>query len=179
MHGAEIFKAENNLDCIPSADGLISSKLHWLLIIRTADCLPLFLFHEKENFTALLHLGWRPVYRGILESLQRQIKAQNLEPKYLWAGLGPALRKCCFRVGEEFLSYKIFSPYLSQKSGRLWLDLPRLIKDFLVQMGIEKSRIIDCGFCSFCRQDLFYSYRGQKTEKRTISFIMRVNRKGG
>jgi len=159
-------------EALPEADGLVSIFTQQILVVRTADCLPLFLFGERNKFTALIHLGWRSAYSKILLRLRNILISQGIDLSSLFVALGPGLRSCCFGVGERFLTYEPFKRYLCERQGRLYLDLAGYAKAFFVDMGVNPANIIDSEFCSSCRRDLFYSYRQEKTRKRTLSFIM-------
>jgi copper oxidase (laccase) domain-containing protein len=42
------------------------------------------------------------------------------------------------------------------------VDLKEMVIDQLISMGINSNLIHDSGLCTFCREDLFFSYRRDK-----------------
>ena len=64
----------------------------------TADCLPVFFYHHKENKIAVTHAGWRGLLNGIIENT---ITKMTTEPEYLEVWLGPAIGAEKFEVGAE------------------------------------------------------------------------------
>ena len=98
--------------------------------------------------------------------------------------LGPCIQACCYEVGEE-----VFDPFnleFSQaedfftraqepgnaqpfsnpaKQDKWRLDLTRVVRRQLQDAGLAAQNITQSGYCTRCRGDLFFSYRGEP--KRT------------
>ncbi len=146
-------------------DGVFTNQKQIMLVIKTADCLPLFFYDQKKEIIGLIHLGWRPALAGILENIK--IDLSNFK---VLAGVG--LRKCCFKVGEEFLKYKELSPFIKWQKNVLFFDPLAFARGELIKQGLPPDNFKDLSICSFC-QDKFYSYRREKTKKRTLSFIVK------
>ena len=52
------------------------------------------------------------------------------------------------------------------------VDLNEMVIDQLISMGIKSTSIHDSGLCTFCREDLFFSYRrDKKLNGRMIAFM--------
>ena len=43
--------------------------------------------------------------------------------------------------------------------GKILIDLPLANRILIERAGILPENIEDCGICTYCRNDLFYSYR--------------------
>ena len=43
--------------------------------------------------------------------------------------------------------------------GKILIDLPLANRILMERAGILPENIEDCGICTYCRNDLFYSYR--------------------
>ncbi|MEM7816981.1 MAG: polyphenol oxidase family protein [Candidatus Aenigmatarchaeota archaeon] len=145
-------------------DGLFTGCKNLTLVVRTADCLPVFF--ANSNKIGLVHMGWRGAVEGILNNLD--YKLSNFK---VIAGVG--LRSCCYKVGEEFLNYKEISSYLINREGNLYFDPINFLLDKLIKKGLKEKNFFDIGICSFCFPAKFYSFRRDKTTFRTISFIMK------
>ena len=148
-----------------AGDGLISSCRNVFLYIRTADCIPLFLWNQ--NYVGILHCGWRSLACGILNNLEYFLDFKST--KFL---IGPGIRKCCYKISEDLVSY--FPQNVFRKDSQLYLDLVEVIVENMHQKGAKLENIEDSKFCTSCRNDLFFSYRKEKTQERIVNFIVRV-----
>jgi len=149
-------------------DGLFTSISNLVLTVKTADCLPVFLYSKELNVCGIIHMGWRGAVSGILENIPFDLNSFRVI-----AGVG--LRKCCYRVGKEFLEFSIY-PFILNINGVLYFDVIEFTKSILISKGLKKENFLDLGICSFCSKEKFFSYRRDKTIFRTISFIVRLNR---
>ena len=87
--------------------------------------------------------------------------------------IGPAIGLECFEVGEEVVEefYKLFNEKeisrlsIKKANGKYLFDLHNANRRLLEKAGIPAGHIEDCGLCTYCHDDLFYSYRksGGKT----------------
>lgn len=71
------------------------------LLIKTADCMPVFLIDRESQALAALHVGWRGLAQGIHTKLFRQ---GLMDPKTTWAWVGPSLGEENFEVREDMWS---------------------------------------------------------------------------
>ncbi len=149
-----------------TADGLITQKKNLILIIKTADCLPLFIIDNMKKQIGLVHIGWKGAKKGILNNLDIDFSSS-----YAIAGVG--LRKCCYRIGKDFLTVKPFSRFIIQKENCLYLDIISFIKSSLIEKGMPQENFFDVDICSKCSEYSFFSWRRDKTNKRTLSFIVK------
>lgn len=173
VHGSKVVSPNKGKDSLYTGDALFSREKGVVLSVRTADCMPLFFYEENTRSLGIIHLGWRSAKEGVLDNfIDEFIKAAGKTPlgKVL-LGIGPALRKCCFEVGEEFAEYSCFTSAVEKRNGRYFLDMVKFSEDKLYMRGI-KYALLDSGICSKCQED-FYSWRRDRTEKRTVSFMVR------
>jgi hypothetical protein len=83
-------------------DGLMTDVPGLLLVIRTADCLPVLLVDAKHRAVAAVHCGWRGTEKRILEkAVQAMGRAYDSEPGAMLAALGPCIGSACYEVGPE------------------------------------------------------------------------------
>ena len=83
-------------------DALMTDVPGLLLVIRTADCLPVFLVDAKNRAAAAVHCGWRGTEKRILErTVQAMNKAYGSDPAEMLAALGPCIGSACYEVGPE------------------------------------------------------------------------------
>lgn len=157
---------------LEEVDGFITAEKNLPLAVFTADCLSIFLFDPKKRIVGLVHAGWQGTYQKIASAavklMQQRFKTQ---PKDLLVGLGPAIRKCCYEVGENF--QRFFSLGIIKRREKTYLDLIANNKEQLINSGVKKKNIIDCEICTACQNEKFFSYRreGEKAG-RMMSVIM-------
>ena len=87
---------------IPSTDGLVTDTPGLGLLLRFADCQPILLYDPVRHALGLIHAGWRGAAQGIaLRAVETMQEAFGTRPQDLIAGLGPAIGRCCYAVGDN------------------------------------------------------------------------------
>ena len=180
LHSSRVFFLDDPPRKKLAGDGLVTTRPGLLLVIKTAECLPVLLLDEDHRAVAAVHCGWRSTYQKILavavELLRRQCSTRT---EKLLVAFGPCIEKSCYEVGPEvrekfaaagFEPGPIFSP--SAGEGRFYLDLREANRLLLTQeLGVKPENIIQLDYCTFCRPQ-FYSYRrDRQKEQRLINFI--------
>ena len=171
VHGREVIYPQGRSKVF-SGDGLISDKKKEVLLIRTADCLPLFFYQPKKNIIGVIHLGWKPAKAGIIARFIDKLKDTfDTDLKDAVLGIGPGLRRCCFEVGDEFLGFDCFKDFIESKGSKHYLDMVSFLKKAFVDRGFKEQGFLDSQICSICDQN-FHSARRDKGKERTLSFII-------
>ncbi len=143
---------------LAQTDGLITDKVGVPLAIFTADCLSTFLYEPQRRVIALVHAGWRGTKATILtRALALMQDKFNIPSENLLAGFGPAIRNCCYEVGEEFREF--FDCGSSRANNSYRLDLIALNRRQLLEAGVREDNISDCGICTSCSNKEFFSFR--------------------
>jgi len=179
-HSAEVFLLEKKPAHKLSGDGLVTKKAGLLLVIKTADCLPLFLVDKERRAVAAVHCGWRSTYQKIvIKAFEMMQKYFGSNPENLLAALGPCIEQSCYEVGQE-----VFEPFsqagfpsdlifLFSESNRKWyLDL-REANRWLLMAGLEipGHNIFQVKLCTCCRKELLSFRRDRVKNKRLINFV--------
>jgi YfiH family protein len=175
IHGASVSVIESThppVNLIPGCDGLVTRVPGVVLVIRTADCLPLFLWDPVQRVVGLAHVGWRGLVRALPMRLMSALQMYaSSRPQDVWVGIGPAIRACCYEVGEEF--EQPFGSFVRHASGRRTCDLIGYATQQLFASGVRPSRVIDCGECTACEGSRWHSVRRDgETGGRLYSFIV-------
>lgn len=147
-------------------DALFTKKSNSVLMVRTADCLPIFFYSQDKDIVGIAHMGWRGAVNGILNNIDSDLSSYQIA-----AGVG--LRKCCYEVGEEFLNYLSAARFVDKREGRLYFDPIEFAKNSLSKLGMVNCGFFDLNICSFCSRDNFFSYRKTAASSRTVSFIFK------
>jgi len=103
----------------PQADALFTRESGTLLIVQTADCVPILLADVRQRAVAAVHSGWRgTVQRIAAKTLGRMQMEFGTRPRDVIAALGPAIGPCCYEVGSD-----VAKEFHSQfANAREWFD---------------------------------------------------------
>ncbi len=86
----------------PKGDALITREPGVMLVVQTADCIPILLADTKHRAIAAIHSGWRGTAQRIAEkTLGRMQMEFGTRPQDVIAALGPGIRGCCYEVGHD------------------------------------------------------------------------------
>lgn len=169
-HGATVLPASAAAGSdAPRADGIFSGSAGDLLIIRSADCAPVWIADEDAGLLAMLHAGWRGVAAGIIAAGVRALREAGAGAAKMRVAIGPHLRPSCFEIGPEVAALferskgAVLAPQTlivpRQRRDSVALDLAAAIVGALVGAGIPQHRIAVASACTRCRADILHSYR--------------------
>jgi YfiH family protein len=166
----------NQQELIAEADGAWTQLNNEVCAVLTADCLPVFFYHHKENKIAVTHAGWRGLLNGIIENT---IIEMTSTPEYLEAWLGPAIGAEKFEVGEEVRaafcdldneSKQCFEFVKEVEKKKYYLaDIYQLAKRRLYNSGV--TSISGGDFCTVSDKERFFSYRRDGETGRMVNLI--------
>jgi YfiH family protein len=89
-------------DAPQQGDALITREPGVLLVVQTADCVPILLADPKRRAIAAIHSGWRGTVRRIAaKALGRMQMEFGTKPEDVIAALGPGIGQSCYEVGTE------------------------------------------------------------------------------
>lgn len=160
--------AENAASAIPDCDGLLTGESNVPLMMNFADCTPLLFYDPVHRAVGAAHGGWRGTVLDIGGHMVRLMRARfGTDPADLLVGIGPAIGRCCFEVGEDVVAAfaRLFgeqdmTELAAEKGGGKYLfDLPEANRRLLLRAGVRPSHIERSEYCTYCRDDLFFSHR--------------------
>ncbi|HHD72621.1 MAG TPA: peptidoglycan editing factor PgeF [Epsilonproteobacteria bacterium] len=151
-------------DAVEDCDALVTDQEDMMLTILTADCVPVLLFDPVRRVVAAVHAGWRGTEAEIVSKTIKVMKERfGSEPSDMIAGVGPAIGKCCYEVGEDVTSH--FAAYpeaLEQHGEKSQLDLPEINRRQMIAAGLSETHIEMSAICTACDVDHFFSYRKEQ-----------------
>lgn len=156
----------------PEADALFTMDTGLKLIIRTADCLPLFFSFESQfsshTLAGVIHAGWRSMEKEIIFKTLQQAKKvwdnnTKSQPFRLIFAIGPAIGKDVYEVGKDVCrNFTSYSPLIAKKEKYL-LDLTaeariqvQSFRDKKKCLVLENNVLLGC---TMAKNDYFYSHR--------------------
>jgi len=171
VHGADVLDAEQ-LKPGMAGDGVVTGAVNVVCGIQTADCLPLFLCSHDGRRIGLLHVGWRGLAAGIVES---GLRALTTSPTDVLAWLGPAIGPRAFEVGEDVYGALVYddpsaAAFAAGPAGKWHADLYRLVELRLARAGVSDC-YYDRSLCTYSQPELFFSYRRERNCGRMASVI--------
>lgn len=171
VHGNKIIRVDGPCATVVEADGLITDRTNLPLVVRTADCLPVFLIDVKTPAAGIVHAGWRGTKDTItLEAVNAMIREFNSRPEDIKAAFGPCIRPRQYEVGPEFCQH--FPQEVVRENQKYYFDLALANKNQLVSRGVLEENIYDCRICTFEDQN-YHSYRRDgQAAGRILSMIM-------
>lgn len=156
VHGNDVHEPAHHEDARCHADAVLVAKPGLPAGVLTADCIPLILADREKKAAAVVHAGRKGVFENIIGET---IKRMGSNPANIIAAIAPAIRSCCYEVGEDvFAGYGQFKKYL--KDGKL--DIVGAARDQLLAAGVLPENIHDSGICTSCHTDEFYSHRAER-----------------
>ncbi len=163
---------------IQGTDALITRSPGLLLLLRFADCTPVWLYDPVRQAIGLVHAGWRGTAAGTVRAaVDAMGDAFGSRPADLVAGIGPAIGPCCYEVGKEVADavQAAFpgegSRFLdAQLSGRWHLDLWEANRQHLVQAGVTRVEV--AGVCTACHTDEWFSHRAERGRTGRIGALI-------
>jgi YfiH family protein len=162
-----------------SGDALLTDKQGLLLVIKTADCLPVLIVDPDKKIVAAVHCGWKSTSQRLTQKVVRCLEEHyKCEPSSLLVALGPCIGKDCYEVGEdvrqEFAARgslgDVFLPH-PLYVGKYYLDLRLSNKRQLLDGGVMGSNIAMVDLCPHCEESLLSYRRSPQTDGRMLSFI--------
>lgn len=175
VHGNRVLDAEGLHPPVTEGDGVVTGRAGIVCAVLTADCLPLFLCNRTGSRIGLLHVGWRGLAAGIVES---GIARLAVPVRDVLAWLGPAIGPQAFEVGADVYTALAHdsitrSAFQPGTPGKWYADLYRLVTLRLQQAGVENI-YRDENMCTFSQPERFFSYRRDERCGRMASLIWRT-----
>jgi YfiH family protein len=149
-------------------DGLWSDQPGLPLLVFTADCLPVVVARANGGRPAIaaLHVGWRGLLAGIVQSGAAALGAGRLA-----AVVGPGIGPCCYEVGDE-VAQRFRERFGTRILNGSKLDLWSATEQALRAAGAATVSRVD--LCTACNAELFFSHRrdgGRTGRQGAIAYV--------
>jgi YfiH family protein len=144
----------------PEADAAVASTADAVLVVLTADCLPVVFAADDASTLAVAHAGWRGLAGGVLEAT---IAAMRTPTDRIHAWLGPAIGQRAFEVGPEVRAAFVDADpgaavaFVAGRDDRWHADLHALARRRLERAGLK--HIAGGGWCTHEEAGRFHSFR--------------------
>jgi len=163
---------------IPKSDGMVTNLTKSALMTRLADCIPIVLYDPQNHAVGLIHAGWRGAIQKIhLHAIIKMTNHFNSKPTKLKAWLGPALQSCCYTTNKPPTQRVLpeWQSFISQKNKTWHIDYPGSVIDSLINVGVNKTNIVNSNQCTGHDKKQWFSYqRHKKTNESDGRFVVIV-----
>lgn len=176
VHGTECV----DLDSLPrgaepTADAGFTRQVGRVVVVLTADCLPVFLSSRDGGIVAVVHAGWRSLAAGVIEATVRRMAC---DPAALVAAFGPGIGPSAYEVGPELRACFLdtdpaaAAAFQPGQGDRWWANLYHLAGLRLSQLGVTPPSTPS--WCTL-KEHRFHSWRRDgRTSGRMAHLIWRT-----
>ena len=168
VHSADVVhaRAPRGEEGLQQADAIITDHPDVTLLMRFADCVPIFLIDPHKRAVGLAHAGWLgTARRTAVHAVEAMARTFGCEARDLMAGIGPSIGPDHYPVGPEVVEAvrQVLGPRadeaLSSVNGEIRLDLWRANWVLLEGAGVHRVEV--AGVCTACNPGDWYSHRGE------------------
>lgn len=156
-HGAQVARVDETHrgQVIAAVDALMTGTPGLALVIRVADCAPVYLGDPVTGTVALIHSGRKGTEQNILGATVKAMHSEfNVDPANLRCMIGPCIRPPDYEV-----------------------DFAAAIRRQASDAGI--GRVDDCGLNTAADLNRFYSYRREKGKTGRHRAVLAVTSSSG
>ncbi len=169
VHSAEVVLAQSPRSPESphlQADIILTDQLGLTLMMRFADCIPIFLHDPIHKAIGIVHAGWLGTVRGAALAAVQAMQAKfGSKPANLVAGIGPSIGPDHYEVGTDVAlqARQAFgadaSGLLSERAGKTHFDLWAANRLLLERSGLKNVEI--AALCTACHNDDWFSHRAE------------------
>ncbi|QSF48488.1 peptidoglycan editing factor PgeF [Thermosynechococcus sp. GLH187] len=190
---AEVLARDERL----AADALVATGSDQALWVCSADCVPLLIADVGSGRVAAIHAGWRGTAIQISRATLQQMQAFGSDLANLRIAMGPAIRGEVYQVGlnvaralaqtilegvtettdrdDLYQRLAALDPemiFLDPDPERLRVDVARVNRLQLLQLGLRDEQIALSPHCTFRDAECFFSYRREHLKQVQWSGII-------
>lgn len=151
-------------------DAIITLLPDTPLLAYAADCVPILMYAPSIGAIAAIHSGWKGTWMQIARKAAEKIISMGAESRDIIAVIGPAIGQCCYEVSSEVALLFPKECRIAKENDKYMLDLKKANEMMLRELGVEKIDISSP--CTKCRNDIFFSHRGQGGKSGTLGAVI-------
>jgi len=140
------------------ADAMITDIPGICLVIRTADCVPIFAYDPVNKVLGAAHSGWRGTQLKIAATMIKKMEdVYNCKASDIHAYILPSIGPQSYEVNEDVSQH--FPHDHEILNGKIYLNLWQNIIRILKDAGLNSNFIYNAGICNMIQSDDFFSHR--------------------
>lgn len=156
VHGINIHECglTDRKEIIEKTDGLITQAGNLFLVVKTADCVPIFFYEPMIKMVGVVHAGWKGTLNEIAGKMVTNIVRHGGRAENISVAIGPYIHDCCYNVSQD-----------------RFLDLGKICAFQMIKLGVPASQIEISQICTKCNNDRFYSFRAGDRNVNNVGII--------
>lgn len=161
------------------ADIIITDEIDLALLMRFADCVPIFIYDLKVKAIGIAHAGWQGTAKNVSAELVKAMsKTFGSNPANLLAAIGPAICISHYPVGIEVIEalQESLGPEMDIvsefRNGTYTLDLKKCNEIQLIKSGVIK--VENSNICTVCDNENWFSHRYEKGKTGRFGAFIRL-----
>lgn len=181
IHGVDVVYVNGPRDdrhWFAKADAMITDRPNTPLVMRFADCTPLYFHDPVRGAIGMAHAGWRGTVHGMAaRTVQAMVERFGSHPADIRAGIGPAIGPDHYQVGEEVVeaAHAYFgsdAPIIRRDpvDGTAYLDLWTANRLDLQRAGVEQVEVAE--LCTAANIHEFYSHRAENGQTGRFGAVL-------
>ena len=169
VHGVNVVVAESPRppEAAPlQADTILTNNPGITLLMRFADCVPIFLYDPVRKAIGIVHAGWLGTVRGTAQMAIEGMQARyGSNPADILAGIGPSIGPDHYEIGPDVVAQvrqafgKSALSLLKNQAGSIHFDLWSANRLVLEKAGVRQIEL--AGICTACYSEDWYSHRAE------------------
>lgn len=159
VHGAEVTVVDHIWTETSATDALVTSRRGLVLVVLSADCVPVVLASTEPALVAVAHSGRRGVVAGVVPATVRALVELGGDPERFSAVIGPAICGPCYEVSERLqgeVTDVVPAAHANTPTGGAALDVRAGV---VAQLKAEGVTSIDVDPRCTRESEELYSYR--------------------
>ncbi|MCX7998976.1 MAG: polyphenol oxidase family protein [Leptospiraceae bacterium] len=170
-HGVQFYKIHSSTTLPLKGDAFYTTEKNLALVIKTADCIPLF-FWSNYPVIGAIHSGWRGTSQNIVQKVCIEV-IQSFQLQDLYFYIGPCIRQNQYEVDYDVarLFEKDFPLSLKKYGNKYLFSNDSVTKQQILTLPIKTS-LEDSGICNYL-DSRFYSHR-RKDKGRNLNVIYMI-----
>lgn len=149
------------------ADVILTDRPEVTLMMRFADCVPVFLYDPLRKVAGIAHAGWMGTVKGTVRAAVSAMQSRyGSDAANIRAAIGPSIGPDHYEVGADVAAqvrqaFGEAAPVLLQiREERTFFDLWGANRWLLEQAGVHQIEV--AGICTACHLEDWYSHRAEK-----------------
>lgn len=171
-HGARVLRIDGGMATggfvqLGEGDALMTDAPEALIVVKTADCVPVLLFDPVRHTVAAVHSGWKGTALNIVaKTIDALGDEYGCKPKDMLAAIGPSICAKHYdvtdakdgRVAAFEAQFGKNENIVVRTDSRISLDIAQACRMQCEQAGVPASQVDLSGVCTF-EDERWPSYR--------------------
>lgn len=157
-------------------DGFVTDRPGVVLVVKTADCVPILMADRQAGVIGAVHAGWRGTVGGIAPNAVSEMVKLGASKENIRVAIGPCIHECCFEVQKDFwdavarMRGEAFAAaHIHRKGESLHANLVQMNRTLLEDCGILPEQIDTSADCTCCAPEVYHSHRATKGRRGVMA----------